>query len=103
MSLAKNLGGVSLDASNGLKQRINPLEIISSYDEDGNISNSYFSHLQFLEQFFKVVLPGINNDALEMLNKLVEETYKEKRIGPSNLISDINFNIKMQKNYNLKM
>ncbi len=89
VSLAKSLGGVSLDASNGLKQRINPFEIISSYDEDGNISNSYFSHLQFLEQFFKVVLPGINNDALEMLNKLVEETYKEKGIGPSNLISEI--------------
>ena len=89
VSLAKNLGGVSLDASNGLKQRINPFEIISSYDEDGNISNSYFSHLQFLEQFFKVVLPGINNDALEMLNKLVDEVYKEKGIGPSNLISEI--------------
>ena len=89
VSLAKNLGGVSLDASNGLKQRINPFEIISSYDEDGNISNSYFSHLQFLEQLFKVVLPGINNDALEMLNKLVDEVYKEKGIGPSNLISEI--------------
>ena len=89
VSIAKNLGGVSLDASNGLKQRINPFEIISSYDEDGNISNSYFSHLQFLEQFFKVVLPGINNDALEMLNKLVDEVYKEKGMGPSNLISEI--------------
>jgi len=75
VSLAKNLGGVSLDASNGLKQRINPFEIISSYDEDGNISNSYFSHLQFLEQFFKVVLPGINNDALEMLNPTFDDLY----------------------------
>ncbi len=89
ISLAKNLGGVSLDASNGLKQRINPFGIISSYDEDGNVSSSYFTHLQFLEQFFKVVLPGINNDALEMLNKLIEEMYKEKGIGPSCSFSNL--------------
>ena len=89
VSLAKNLGGVSIDASNGLKQRINPFEIVSSYDEDGNISNSYYSHLQFLEQFFKVILQGINHDALEMLNKLVEEMYKEKDIRPSNFLRDI--------------
>ena len=82
ISLAKNLGGVSIDASNGIKQRINPFEVISTLDEDGGTSNSFYAHLQFLEQFYKVVLPGINPDALEMLNKLTEEMYRQKRIGP---------------------
>lgn len=82
ISLAKNLGGVSIDASNGLRQRINPFEVIPSLDEEGGTSNSFYSHLQFLEQFYKVVLPGINPDALEMLNKLTEEMYHQKGIGP---------------------
>ncbi len=77
-ALAKNLGGVVIDASNGMKQRINPFQIMSCSDEE--MGNSYYAHLQFLEQFYRVVLPGINPDALEMLNKLTQEMYLEKNI-----------------------
>ena len=77
-ALAKSLGGVVIDASNGLKQRINPFQVISASDEENG--NSYYAHLQFLEQFYRVVLPGINADALEMLNKLTQEMYHFKNI-----------------------
>ena len=88
-TLAKNLGGISIDASNGLKQRINPFEILTTYDEEGNSTNSYYSHLQFLEQFYKVVLPGISSDALEMLNKLTEEVYKLKNINAGTRLNSL--------------
>ena len=28
--------------------------------------NSYYSHLQFLEEFYRLILPGINSDSLEI-------------------------------------
>jgi conjugal transfer ATP-binding protein TraC len=81
-SLAKNLGGVSIDASDGKKGRINPLQIITSMDDEGGASSSYYAQLQFLEQFFKTVLQGISQDSLEILNKIVEEAYSVKGIRP---------------------
>ena len=38
-------------------------------------------HLQFLEEFFRVALPGIDAQALEYLNNLIVELYKNKGIG----------------------
>ena len=35
----------------------------------------------FLEEFFRVILTGINADSLELLNKLILETYQMKRIN----------------------
>jgi conjugal transfer ATP-binding protein TraC len=81
-SLAKNLGGASIDASDGKKGRINPLQIITSMDDEGGASSSYYAQLQFLEQFFKTVLQGISQDSLEILNKIVEEAYSAKGIRP---------------------
>ena len=80
--LAEKLGGISLDASDGSHGRINPLQIMTTMDDEGGNSNSFYAHLQFLEQFFRVILKGISQDALEALNRLIEETYKEKGIGP---------------------
>jgi conjugal transfer ATP-binding protein TraC len=87
--LANNLGGVRLDASDGNKGRINPLEIMTTMDDEGGSSNSFYSHLQFLEQFYRVILDGISHDALEMLNRLTEETYSLKGIGPSTSLSKL--------------
>lgn len=80
--LAEKLGGISLDASDGSHGRINPLQIMTTMDDEGGNSSSFYAHLQFLEQFFRVILKGISQDALEALNRLIEETYKEKGIGP---------------------
>ena len=80
--LAKNLYGKTLDVSSSKDGRINPFHIISSLDDDNQdgTNNSFYSHLQFLEEFFRLILVGINADSLELLNKLILETYKAKHI-----------------------
>lgn len=36
--------------------------------------------MQFLEQFYRLILPGINSDSLELLNKVTQELYENKGI-----------------------
>lgn len=98
-TLTKNLGGKFIDVGSSLQGIINPFHIITSldasedekveYDEYGevvekeiveNIDDSFSQHLQFLEQFFRVILEGINSDAFEVLNSLIIDMYKEKGI-----------------------
>lgn len=88
-NLARNLGGTSFDVSAIEGGKINPFEIILGM-EDEEISNSYFIHLQFLEQFYKVVLPGISPDALETLNRLTSELYSDFGINPSSNLKLLN-------------
>ena len=98
-ALTKNLGGKFIDVGSSLQGIINPFHIITSldasedekveYDEYGeviekeiveNVDDSFAQHLQFLEQFFRVILEGINSDAFEVLNSLIIDMYKEKGI-----------------------
>ena len=80
--LCQNFGGKVLDVSSGKFGIINPFHIIQSEDDENSdgTSNDYFAHLQFLEEFYRVVLPGINSDSLELLNKLTQELYEKKGI-----------------------
>ena len=81
-TLAENLNGRVLDVSSSKNGRINPFHIISSLDDenqDGS-NNSFYSHLQFLEEFFRLILQGINSDSLELLNKVIVEIYNQKGI-----------------------
>lgn len=80
--LCQSFGGKVLDVSSGKFGKLNPFHIIRTED-DGNsdgTSNDYFAHLQFIEEFYRVVLPGINADSLELLNKLTQELYEKKGI-----------------------
>ncbi len=77
-NLAKNLGGISLDVSSSSYGMINPFQIIGGIDEE---ANSFYSHLQFLEEFYRLIVPGINSDSLEMLNKITQELYESKNIN----------------------
>ena len=98
-TLTRNLGGKFIDVGSSLQGIINPFHIITSldasedekeeYDEYGqliekeiveNVDDSFAQHLQFLEQFFRVILEGINSDAFEVLNSLIIDVYKEKGI-----------------------
>lgn len=88
-ALARNLGGSVIDAADGNKGRINPFEIMTTMDDMGGESNSFYSHLQFLEEFYRMVLQGISQDALETLNKLTEETYAAKGIKPGVALSKL--------------
>ena len=63
-------------------------EYIESIEDEDN-QNSYFAHLQFLEQFYKLILPGINMDSLELLNKLTQEMYEKKGINSKTVLSKL--------------
>lgn len=81
-NLASNLNGRVLDVSSSKNGRINPFHIIMSLDDENadGTSNSFYSHLQFLEEFFRLILQGINSDSLELLNKVIVEIYNQKGI-----------------------
>ena len=78
-TLARSLKGKVIDVGSAKQGRINPLQIITSLDdEDEEGENvSVANHLQFLESFFKMILDGITNDALEILNESVKELYEK--------------------------
>lgn len=83
VNLAHNLGGKTIDVGSGLQGRINPFHITPSLksDEDSEVAlDDYSAHLQFLEEYFHIILAGINSDAFEKVNSLVIECYKQKGI-----------------------
>lgn len=74
-----------------LKDDIVEIEEIEDVEEelekDDYDTDSLSQHLQFLEQFFKVILPGISSDAFEILNSIIVDLYKEKNITENTRIS----------------
>jgi type IV secretory pathway VirB4 component len=80
--LAKRLGGRVIDVGTASQGRINPFHVITTLDadEDEGLIDNFAVHLQFLEEFFRVVLPGIDFEALEYLNNIIVELYKAKNI-----------------------
>lgn len=88
--LTENLIGQAIDVGSGMQGRINPFHITPSLKGEGvTQSNDYASHLQFLEQFFRVILIGISSDAFEKINTLVVELYAEKGINEGTDIHEI--------------
>lgn len=83
VKLAKNLGGKVVDVGNATEGRINPFQIVTSLEDEGDRGQnvSLAAHLQFLEEFFKVILDGITKDALEVLNECVKDLYNEMGIN----------------------
>ena len=83
--LAKNLGGRLIDVGTATQGRINPFHVVTTLDADedglGAKVDNFAVHLQFLEEYFRVILPGIDVQALEYLNNLVVEVYSKKGIG----------------------
>ena len=82
VTLAKNLGGKVVDVGSAKEGRINPFQIVTSLEDEGDSGQnvSLAAHLQFLEEFFKVILDGITRDALEVLNECVKELYAKFKI-----------------------
>ena len=95
-----NLGGKVIDVGTNKSGILNPFHIMASLEDldaatddmeevaDENIdelvkkgsNKTFFTHLQFLEQFFRAILEGISSDAFETLNTLVVELYNKKGI-----------------------
>ena len=83
--LAANLHGKFINVGNAQYGRLNPFHIITALEDDesdgGSASGSYATHLQFLEEFFRQVLPDCEKDAMEYLNSLVDRMYATKGIN----------------------
>ncbi len=107
--LTKNLGGKVIDVGSNKSGILNPFHIMASLedldaasDDAADVENqdieelaskasnkTFFTHLQFLEQFFRAILEGISSDAFETLNTLVVELYNNKGIDSTTKISDL--------------
>ena len=91
--LAENLHGKFINVGNAQYGRLNPFHIITAIDDDeegeGAPSGSYATHLQFLEEFFKQILPDCDKDALEYLNNMVDRVYSDKGITPETDLSKL--------------
>ena len=92
--LAHTLHGKVINVGNAVYGRLNPFHIITALDDDeageegGGPGGSFATHLQFLEEFFKQILPDIDRDALEYLNSLVERLYLNFGITAETDLSD---------------
>ncbi len=83
--LAQNLNGKVIDVGSATQGRLNPFHIIASLSdeeegEEETINTSFSTHLQFLEEFYRQILPGIEADALEYLNNITMRVYEAKGI-----------------------
>ena len=106
--LTRNLGGKMIDVGTNKSGILNPfhimasLEDLDSADSSDNIDDieidelvnqgtnkTFFTHLQFLEQFFRAILEGISSDAFEALNTLVVELYNKKGINQKTNIGNL--------------
>lgn len=89
--LCHNLGGKIIDVGNSTNGIFNPFHIYATLEaEEGESDDSFSEHLQFMEQFYRLILPGINTDAFEMLNSLTAELYRRKDIGPLSNFAEMN-------------
>ena len=88
--LAYNMKGKVLDVGSSLSGRFNPFHIMTTLESDeGGADDSYSVHLQFLEEFFSVILPGMPSEAFERLNSLIIEVYRKKGINSQTPISKL--------------
>ncbi|MBR3039327.1 MAG: DUF87 domain-containing protein [Lachnospiraceae bacterium] len=80
--LATNLHGKVINVANASLGRLNPFHIITALDDDegGDTTGTFATHLQFLEEFYRQILPDIEKDALEYLNTLTERLYANRGI-----------------------
>jgi len=96
-----NLGGKVIDVGTNKSGILNPFHIMASLEDldsategqeeiddvdldqliNKGSNKTFFTHLQFLEQFFRAILEGISSDAFETLNTLVVELYNKKGIN----------------------
>ena len=91
--LAHNLHGGIINVGNAQYGRLNPFHIITALDDDeageGGASGSYATHLQFLEEFFRQILPDCDKDSMEYLNSMVDQLYMDFGITPETDLSKL--------------
>ncbi len=87
--MAAGLNGKIIDVGTATQGRLNPFQVITSLSDDeedeetseeGSGANTFSAHLQFLEEFYKQILPGLSSEALEFLNSLTTNMYTSRGI-----------------------
>ncbi len=87
--MAEGLKGKIIDVGSATQGRLNPFHVITSLSDDEEddgeaaeqtASTSFATHLQFLEEFYRQILPGITQEALDFLNNLTSTAYFKKGI-----------------------
>ena len=80
--LSYNMKGKVMDVGSSQSGRFNPFHIFTTLQSDeGGEDDSYSVHLQFLEEFLSIILPGMPAESFELLNAIVIDAYKEKNIN----------------------
>ena len=87
--MAAGLNGKIIDVGTASQGRLNPFHIITSLSDDEENdetaeetakANTFSAHLQFLEEFYRQILPGLSPEALEFLNSLTTNMYTSRGI-----------------------
>ncbi|MCL2216016.1 MAG: ATP-binding protein [Defluviitaleaceae bacterium] len=82
--IAKKVGGKLIDAGNATTGRLNPFHIVPSIaeedEEEGGVNTSFAAHLQFMEEFFRQIVPDLSSDSMETLNIAIANTYLSRNI-----------------------
>ncbi|MDO5408531.1 MAG: ATP-binding protein [Eubacteriales bacterium] len=94
LEMAKNFDGKIIDVGSATQGRLNPFHIITNLSDEEEEENqkentSFHTHLQFLEEFYRQILPGIEPDALEYLNNITNRMYEEKGIDADTDLSTL--------------
>ena len=107
--MTQNLQGKIIDVGTNKSGIINPFHIMAALEDldSANTSDNiddvkiddivkaagnnktFFTHLQFLEQFFRTILEGISSDAFETLNTIIVELYNKKGISEKTNIANL--------------
>ncbi len=83
--LAANMKGKIIDVGTATQGRLNPFHVITGLaDDEGSdeeaAANSFSTHLQFLEEFYRQILPGLDGEMLELLNNVTTHVYLDRNI-----------------------
>ncbi len=115
-SLTRNLNGKYIDVGSSVHGILNPFHVMTTLSDEveeeieltgeetdeeleaielmrmqnsQRSTDSYNQHLQFLEEYFRIIFEGMNGDAFEILNSLVVEIYKNRGIDANTDLSKL--------------
>ena len=115
-SLTKNLKGKYIDVGSSVHGILNPFHVMTTLSDEveeeieltgdeteeelaaielarlnapKKSTDSYNQHLQFLEEYFRIIFEGMSGDAFEILNSLVVEIYNNKGIDSNTDLSKL--------------
>ncbi len=96
--MAEGLKGKIIDVGSATQGRLNPFHIITSLSDDDEdddeaeanaAATSFSTHLQFLEEFYRQILPGLAQESLDYLNNLTMTAYMKKGIDETTDLSQL--------------